>query len=165
MAEEKPKNQENYRIEYKEVATSHRFYVGLRFVIAAFTATLQSALLKLYSDALQATSPPEVLLFGYRFSLGGHPVSIAAVGCITMLAILVMERRNIDRFKVMLKRGKEVEFNLLLLGGQFSRLGETTGLGLFTYTWSLGVIYTGIGAMWLWLLFFNLVALYERNFK
>jgi len=162
MSQGLPDNQENLRWEYRELAFNHRFYVGLRFVIAAFAATFQSALLKFYSDALLATNVPDVLFLGYWFTLGSHPISIAAVGLITTVAIFAMERRNINRIGIVIKRGKEVEFELFLAGGQFSRL-ESKGFNFFTYTWSLSIIYLAVVAMWIWLLFFNLVAFYERT--
>ncbi len=164
MSDNQTENQENYRWEYREVAASHRFYVGLRFIIAAFTATLQSALLKLYSDALLAERVPDVLLGGYRFILGSHPLSISLAGLFAIVAIFFMEMRNIDRFGIMVKRGKELEFTLSVLGGQFARLSESKGFWFITYTWSLGGIYFIIAALWSWLVFFNIVDLYQRNF-
>ena len=56
MFDSHSEHREDLRWEYREVATGHRFYVGLRFVIAVFTGTLQAALLKLYSDARALTA-------------------------------------------------------------------------------------------------------------
>ncbi len=171
MAEEKPvldhaDQQENLRWEYREVATAHRFYVGLRFVIAAFTATLQSALLKFYNDALlaiEAGNAPHIELFGFNFILGTHPLSMAIVGIATMVAIFFMERRNIALFKVMIKRGQRIEFDLALKEGQFHRLTKSRSMRFITYTWSLAVIYGVLVAMWFYLLVLNGIALYQRS--
>jgi len=40
----------SYRKEYDIVATSWRFFISLRFIVVAFTITLQSALFTLYSS-------------------------------------------------------------------------------------------------------------------
>lgn len=119
MIEEKLGEVENQRWEYREVAAGHRFYVGLRFIIAAFTATLQSALLKFYNDLMQGTVlqlPVEVTLFGIQLSLEAHPISITFVGIGSMIAIFVMEMRNIGRIGIMIDRGKELEGVLSLCG-------------------------------------------------
>lgn len=165
MAEEKLVEVENMRWEYREVATSHRFYVGLRFIIAAFTATLQSALLKIYSDALTSNLHiPDVVLRGYSFSLGSHPLSITIVGVLTIVAIIVMELRNIRLFRTMISRGKELELMLFLGKGKFHRLSEPKGFRLVAYTRGLMTIYYVIGAMWLYLLILNSITIYQRNF-
>ncbi len=139
-------NQENYRTEYKEVATNHRFYASLRFIVAAFTATIQSALFTLYNQTLQQ-SPPR-----------GHAIIIPIIGIIIMIAIFAIESRNISLFRAMMRRGKELEFNLGLIDGQFIRLGEPElvkpkGWKKFlTHTWGIGSIYCMIFALWILLL-------------
>ena len=164
--EEKLVEVENMRWEYREVASGHRFYVGLRFIIAAFTATLQSALLKFYNDLMQ-TRPPEppsiVLIFGFHVSLEAQPISIAAVGFLTMVAILIMEIRNMDRFGIMVYRGKELEDKLLLANGQFGQLSQGQGWWFVNYRTSLMVIYSVIGLMWAYLLSLNIIALFQRS--
>lgn len=153
--------------EYREVATNHRFYVGLRFVIAAFAGTLQSALLKLYSDALEVVRNTEhaivVEIFGFPIILGGHPLAMTVVGIVSMLAIFFMERRNINRIDITMVRGKELEFRLGLPGGQYSRLRESPGLALATYTWSISIIYSIIFGLWFFLFVLNSIDLYERR--
>lgn len=165
MADETHETQETLRWEYREVATSHRFYVGLRFVIAAFTATLQSTLLKIYGDSITQLGKPvneaaEVILFDFRFFLQGHPLSFTIIGFFTMIATFFMERRTIGLFRVMIDRGRLLELKLLLLGGQFSQLSGSRGIRFFTYTWSLNAIYIVLGMMWLYLLVLNFIALY-----
>lgn len=57
MAKGELDNQENYRMEYKEVAANYRFQISLRFIVAGFTATIQSTFLNTYNQALQKSSP------------------------------------------------------------------------------------------------------------
>lgn len=128
--------QENYRAEYKEVAVTHRFFVSLRFIVAGFTMTIQSALLTLYSQALKDDTP--------RI----YATLIPTVGIVIMFAIFIVERRNITLFRAMAQRGKELEFNLGLTDGHFSRLSEPElvrpkGLKrLITHTWGIGIVYS-----------------------
>ncbi len=149
MNEEQLNNQENYRTEYKEVATNHRFYVSLRFIVAAFTTTIQSAFFTLYNQAQQQVPPKS------------HAVIIPFVGLLTMAAIFIIEWRNISLFRAMMQRGKELEFNLGLINGQFSRLSQPelvhpTGWKRFlTHTWGINFIYGMIFALWSVLLIFH----------
>lgn len=148
MNEEQLNNQENYRTEYKEVATNHRFYGSLRFIVAAFTTTIQSAFFTLYNQGQQQVPPR------------GHIIIIPLVGLVTMIAIFIIEWRNISLFRAMMRRGKELEFNLGLPDGQFSRLGEPElvkpkGWKRFlTHTWGIRLIYGMIFTLWIVLWFF-----------
>ncbi|OGZ79089.1 MAG: hypothetical protein A2528_00640 [Candidatus Staskawiczbacteria bacterium RIFOXYD2_FULL_37_9] len=143
MAEVQLDNQENYRTEYREVATTYRFQISLRFIINAFTATIQSALLSLYGQALQ--KPP----------IPVHTILIPVLGIIMMFAVFAIEQRTISVFRAMIRRGKDLEFNLGLIGGQFSWLGapeiiRPKGLRRFiTHTWGIRLIYGVISTMWI----------------
>ncbi|MBI3337185.1 MAG: hypothetical protein HY005_00995 [Candidatus Staskawiczbacteria bacterium] len=72
-----------------------------------------------------------------------------------MFAIFVIEQRNINLFRAMMRRGKELEFKIGLIGGQFSRLGEPelvkpTGWRRFlTHTWGIRLIYGVIFTLWM----------------
>ena len=148
MNEEQLNNQENYRTEYKEVATNHRFYASLRFIVAAFTTTIQSALFTLYNQAQQ------------QVPLQGHIIVIPLIGLIMMFAIFAIEQRNISLFRAMLQRGKELEFYLGLNNGQFSRLSQpelvhpTGWKKLLTHTLGVRLIYGMIFVLWIMLLIF-----------
>lgn len=137
--------QENYRTEYKEVAMHHRLFVSLRFIVAAFTITIQSALFTLYIQSIQ-----DVRLRIYA-------TLIPFVGFVIVVAILIIERRNISLFRAMAQRGKELEFNFGLTDGLFTRLSEPELVRpkgwrrLVTHTWGIGVVYGVL--MLLWLLF------------
>ena len=150
-------NQENYRTEYKEVATNHRFYAGLRFIVIAFTATLQSALVALYSQIMQRVLVSEET----GQSIPPQFYIIPIIGMVSMFATFVIERRNISLFRAMIRRGKELEFHLGLTSGQFGRLAEPELVRpkgvrkFFTHTWSIGLLYTAILVMWI---YFFLVA-------
>ncbi len=147
-------NQGNYRTEYKEVATNHRFYASLRFIVAAFTTTIQSALFTLYNQAKQ------------QLPLQGHTTMIPFIGIIVMVAISIIEQRNISLFRAMMQRGKELEFYLGLTNGQFNRLSQPeliqpTGWKRFlTHTWGINLIYGMIFALWSLLLAFHIKNLF-----
>ncbi|MBI4415205.1 MAG: hypothetical protein HY566_03110 [Candidatus Kerfeldbacteria bacterium] len=153
MAEEKldAVPQENYRTEYKEVAANHRFYAGLRFIVAAFTATMQSALFTFYNQALKQPAPQ------------ARATIISVVGLLTITAVMVIEQRNVSLFRAMIRRGKELEFNLGIADGLFSRLSEPRlvrpkGLRrIITHTWGIGFTYGVIYIIWLALVAFSLI--------
>ena len=143
MSQGKLDNQENYRTEYKEVVATYRFQISLRFIINAFTATIQSALLNTYSQILE--KPP----------LPAYTVMIPFIGIVIMIAVVVIEQRTISVFSTMIKRGKELEFSLGIINGHFGWLGnpETIrprGLSRFvTHTWGIRLIYDTILIMWI----------------
>ena len=142
MSEGQLANQENYRTEYKEVAATYRFQISLRFIINAFTATIQSALLNTYSQVLQQTPAP------------GYTIIIPYIGMIMMFAVLIIEQRTISVFQAMIRRGKVLEFNLGLISGHFGWLGDPKvikpkGWSRFvTHTCGIRLIYTVIFTMW-----------------
>jgi len=146
MSEGHLANQENYRTEYKEVATTYRFQISLRFIVNAFTVTSQSAILNTYSQALQQT--PTL----------GYIIMIPFIGLIIMFAIFLIEQRTISVFRTMIRRGKELEFNLGLINGHFGWLGDPEvispkGLRKFvTHTWGIRLIYGTVSTMWIVLL-------------
>ncbi len=139
-------NQENYRTEYKEVAATYRFQISLRFIVNAFTVTSQSALLNTYIQILQ--KPP----------LPSYTIMILFIGIIMMVAIFAIEQRTISVFLAMIRRGKELEFNLGLIGGQFGWIGapeiiRPKGWKRFvTHTWGIRLIYGVVLIMWVVLL-------------
>ena len=152
MAEEKEAIAENYRMEYREVATSHRFYVGLRFIITAFAISLQSGLLNFYNQALQRPAQQQNFTF------------IPYIGIATMVGVFIMERRNITLYRIMTGSGKTLEFLLGLHQAQFSKLEASRGILKFiTYTWSIAFVYLSISVMWIIFLNPNLLKLLERN--
>lgn len=124
--------QENYRMEYKELGPNLRFYGGLRFIVAAFAMTLQSAFLAFYSQALQRPTPPipNAIIFG--------------AGIVTMVAVSIIDLRSIILFSMVIERGKELEFNLGLPDGQYSRLNKIT-MQLKGFRWFI----THTGGIWL----------------
>lgn len=143
MAKDDLGNEENYRMEYKEVAATYRFQISLRFIINGFTATLQSALLNTYIQILQ--KPP----------FSDYAIMIPYIGFIVMVAVFLIEQRTISVFQTMILRGKELEFNLGLVNGHFGWLGapdviRPKGLKIFvTHTWGIRLIYGIIFVMWI----------------
>lgn len=143
MNEDRLNDQENYRTEYKEVAATYRFQISLRFIVNAFTATSQSALFSLYDQALQRTQS------------SGYTIMIPFIGIIMMAAIFIIEYRTISVFREMIKRGKELEFNLGLIGGHFGWLGAPKIINpkgckkFITHTWGIRLIYGVILVMWI----------------
>ena len=111
MAKDNLMDQENYRMEYREVAATYRFQISLRFIVAGFTATIQSAFLNNYNQALQKSSPSYYI------------VMIPIIGIIMMIGIFIVEQRTISVFREMIRRGKDLEFNLGLIGGHFGWIG------------------------------------------
>lgn len=133
--------QESYCTEYKEVGSNYRFFVSVRFIIAAFAITVQSALFNLYNQALRQPPP------------WGFAMLIPFVGITTMIVVIIIERRTIALFNTMVQRGKELEFSLDLTDGQFSRLSQLSirpkgWKGFATHTSGINLIYGMILAMW-----------------
>lgn len=141
-------HQENYRTEYKELGSNYRLYSSWTFIVAGFTMVIQSAFFNFYGQALQHPNPPI------------HSNIIAVVGFFTLLASVIIEQRTIQLFATMIKRGKELEFNLGLTGGQYSKLIElripAKGFYRFiTHTWGFRLIYGTIGILWIFLFIQN----------
>ncbi|PJE64855.1 MAG: hypothetical protein COU90_01155 [Candidatus Ryanbacteria bacterium CG10_big_fil_rev_8_21_14_0_10_43_42] len=136
--------QENHRTEYNIVATTWRFFVSLRFIVAAFAVTLHSALLTLYSQFYQQQT---VLS---QISILGLP----SVGTIAALAIFLIELRNIDLYILMIQRGRELEDVLDLQDAHFARLGEpytrplTVYDRLISHTMGIYILHVGVATLW-----------------
>lgn len=144
----------NYRREYDIVATSWRFFISLRFIVIAFTITLQSALFTLYSSKF----PPEQTSNMFRF----YYIFIPLLGVFTVFATSIIEKRNIAHFRLLVKRGIELEIFLGLIGGHFQLINElqtTRQRGrkrFYTHTWGITIIYFTLYIIWI-LLFLNAV--------
>ena len=126
-----------YQKECDVVATSWRFFIGLRFIVAGFAVTIQSALLTLYIRVLEKTAVLVTL----------HPTAIPAIGIFIAVAIFIIEERNISLFRLMIQRGTELEFRLGVTDGHFSRLSSIwivhpPGIKrIVTHTFGLRIIY------------------------
>lgn len=143
-------NEENYRTEYREVAAAWRFFASLRFIVAAFTLPIQSALFTLYQQRTTATAATATL--SSRFLEDAGLVAIA--GLLSTAAIIAIEYRTIGLITLFVKRGITLEFRLGLERGHFDRLAEPTfwkpsGLKLImTHTGGLPFIYLSIWMLW-----------------
>lgn len=150
---------QNRRMEYETVAASWRFFSGLRFIMAAFVATLESGLFTLYLRTLehQTTAGVTSVSFASRFG----PKTIAMVGLLITLAILLIEQRSIVLISTMLERGVRLELELKMPRAHFSclsepRLRHPPGLRrLMTHTVGLRFIYLTIYVLWLGLFVFS----------
>jgi len=138
----------SYRKEYNIVATSWRFFISLRFIVIAFTVTLQSALFTLYSRF-----PQEQARGIFRF----YYVLIPLLGILTVLATSIIERRNIKHFQLLVKRGIELEFYLGIRDGHFRRIYELQSAipkgieRFYTHTWGIRTIYFALYVVWIFL--------------
>jgi len=142
---------ENCQKEYDVVATSWRFFISLRFIVIAFTITLQSALFTLYSR----TIPQEQKQHGiFQF----YYITIPLLGIFTVLATSIIEKRNIAHFRLLVKRGIELEFSLGISGGHFKRIHELQtsrpkGIERFyTHTIGITIVYFVLYILWIFLL-------------
>ena len=159
MSNNKPTDsvhEENYRAEYREIAAGWRFFASLRFIVAAFTIPVQSALFTLYQ---QRASAPTVLS-DLSVKLLQEASVVAIVGMLSMAAIMIIELRTIGLIKLFLERGVELEFRLGLLDGHFHRLVEPVFMRphslkfILTHTVGLFLIYLSIWILW-YILFFT----------
>lgn len=150
MNKEKPDNQENCRAEYKEISANHRFFISLRFITAAFTTTIQSALLTFYNQTIQKTLPQSYMTM------------IPVIGILSTVAVFLIEQKNIQLYRLMVKRGRELEFNMGLTGGQFGQFAELSprkGLKKYvTHTWGIRFVYGIILIMWIMFLTLQITA-------
>lgn len=101
--------QENYRKEYDVISSSWRFFSGLRFIIVAFAATLESAPLTFYLQVGKQGGGDQLYLNGVAFA-----------GIFITIALGILELRTISLFRLMIRRGVEVEFHLTLSNAHFS---------------------------------------------
>ena len=154
------KFREGYLKEYDVVATSWRFFISLRFIVIAFTVTLQSALFTLYSRF-----PQEQAQGIFRF----YYIFIPLLGILTVLATSVIEKRNIKHFQLLVKRGIELEFYLGIQDGHFRRIYELQstvprGLKRFqTHTWGIRIIYLALYVIWIFL-FLTAIVNYKGDY-
>ena len=122
--------------------------MSLRFIVIAFTVTLQSALFTLYS-----MFPQEQARGIFRF----YYVLIPLLGILTVLATSIIERRNIKHFQLLVKRGIELEFYFGIKDGHFRRIYELQstvqqGIERFqTHTWGIRIIYFALYVIWTFL--------------
>lgn len=136
--------QENYRKEYEVVASTWRFFVSLRFIVAAFAVTLHSALFTLYNQFFQQQTT-----FG---KIGILIIPFA--GFIATSAIFLIEQRTIDPYLLMLRRGVELEENLGLENAHFHKLVEPyialpSVLGRFiSHTAGIYLLYASVLILW-----------------
>ncbi len=139
---------ENCQKEYDIIATSWRFFISLRFIVIAFTVTLQSALFTIYSRFPQEQAGG-ISRFYYIF--------IPLLGILTVLATSIIETRNIKHFQLFVRRGIELEFHLGIQNGHFRRIYELQstvqrGIKRFqTHTWGIRIIYFSLYIIWIFL--------------
>lgn len=136
-----PPSQENFRDEYKLVFDGYKFFVGLRFIVAAFAMSIQSALLTIYNQMVKDS----------HF----HGFAIFSVAMVFLAALTIIERRTIKLFSGLLKRGTELEFQLGITHGFFHRIDEISPKKfqfVATHTKGITLVYAGIFALWILLL-------------
>ena len=105
---------ENYRKEYEVVASTWRFFVSLRFIVAAFAVTFHSALLTLYNQ-----------FFQQQTTLGKIGILVIPLaGIAATSSVFLIEQRTINLYILMLRRGMELEIKLGLEEAHFRRLLE-----------------------------------------
>lgn len=143
---------ENCRAEYSVIESAWRFFTGLRFIVAAFAITLQSALFTLFIQLSQSTQTGRLVT----------DTAIAISGLFTITAIVFIEVRTIQLFRLTVGRGVELEDLLQLPSGFFHRLADPQLITpprmhrVFTHTVGIRLLYSSIYAVWLWLAYFSL---------
>lgn len=143
---------ENYCKEYEVVASTWRFFVSLRFIVAAFAVTLHSALFTLYNQSFQQQTK-----FG-EISI----LIIPLVGVMAISSIFLIERRTINLYLLMLRRGMELEIKLGLEDAHFRRLSEPyisrpSFFGRFiSHTAGIYMLYVGTLILWMVLEFLSI---------
>ncbi len=148
--------QENWRTEYRTVTLGWRFFASLRFIVAAFAVTLQSALITLYNQTAKVGGG------GDRW-LGMNAITIAVMGLYTILAILFIEWRTVSLLREVMRRGVELEFHLGATEGFFHRLSDPKLVrpkGIrraITHTGGLTLVYMSIFLLWFYLFGDNLI--------
>ena len=137
-----PPDQQNYRDEYKLVFDGYKFFISLRFIVAAFAMSIQSALLTIYNQAVK-----EALL--NRFA-------VFSVAMLFLAALIIVEWRTTILFRTLLKRGTELEDQFGIPNGFFHRIAELSDQkgfrGYITHTWGLRLVYAGVLILWVILL-------------
>lgn len=141
-------DQQNYRDEYKLVFDGYKFFVGLRFIVAAFAMSIQSALLTIYNQTVKEN----------RF----QGFAIFVVAMVFMVALIITERRTIKLFKSLLDRGIELEFRLGNLYGFFHQISEISPKKfqfVATHTKGITLVYMGMFVLWIMLLVATIIRL------
>lgn len=137
-----PPDQQNYRDEYKLVFDGYKFFVSIRFIVAAFAMSIQSALLTMYNQTMKEKLHTEFAIFG--------------AAMLFLAATLIVEWRTTFLFRVILRRGTELEFQLGLPNGFFHRIAELSAQKGFrrfvTHTWGINLVYVGVCFLWVMLL-------------
>lgn len=145
---------ESCRAEYDIVAASWRFFSSLRFIVVAFTITLHSALFTLYNQSITRVNPTN----SASGVIAGHKIPafiIPLIGLLTLAAILIVERRTVALFRIMIKRGTQIERRLAIFYGHFQRLSEDELVhprGIkraITHTWGILFFYYTLACLWL----------------
>lgn len=118
--ERSQKLHESYRREYETLAASWRFLISLRFLLAGFSATLQSGLFTLFYNVFKEKSqnlritPP---LSGDIENIGMCIISLA--GFLIILGVMLIEFRTMQVFRDLIKRGVHLEYLLGMGYGHF----------------------------------------------
>jgi len=136
-----PPSQEHFRDEYKLVFDGYKFFVSLRFIVAAFAMSIQSALLTIFNQTVK-----ESRLHGFI---------VFAVAMMFLVALAIIERRTINLFTSLLKRGTELEFQLGSAHGFFHRIAEISPKKfqlVATHTKGITLVYVGMLVLWIMLL-------------
>lgn len=137
-----PPDQQSFRDEYKLVFEGYKFFVSIRFIVAAFAMSIQTALLPIYSQAVKESR------------LNG--VAIFIVAMLFLVALGIIEWRTTILFRALLKRGTELEFQLGLLNGFFHRIAELSAQmgfrSFITHTWGINLMYASVFVLWIILL-------------
>ncbi len=136
-----PPSQEQFRDEYKLVFDGYKFFVSLRFIVAAFAMSIQSALLTTFNQTVKESR------------LHGFVVFIVAI--FFLVALTIIERRTIRLFGSLLKRGTELEFQLGITNGFFHRIAEISPKRfqfVATHTKGITLVYVGMFMLWILLL-------------
>lgn len=135
-------DQQSIRDEYKLVFEGYKFFVSIRFIVAAFAMSIQSALLTIYNQAVKENR------------LNGFAIFIVAMLFLT--ALIIVEWRTTFLFRTLLKRGTELEFQLGFPNGFFHRIAELSeqkGFRRFiTHTWGINLVYVSVFILWVILL-------------
>lgn len=145
-----PPSQEHLRDEYKLVFDGYKFFVSLRFIVAAFAMSIQSALLAVYNQTMKENR------------LHGFAVFIVAM--IFLFALTIIERRTIQLFKGLLSRGTELEFQLAILHGFFHRISDISPKKfqwVSTHTKGITLVYVGMFSLWIMLLVATLIKTFD----
>ena len=136
-----PPDQQSFRDEYKLVFDGYKFFVSLRFIVAAFAMSIQSALLTLYNQIIKENLVNGYIVFG--------------LAMLFLMALIVIERRTIRLFTNLLKRGTELEFQLGIPNGFFHRIAEISPKKfrfVATHTKGITLVYLGMFTLWITLL-------------